>query len=107
MRPILGGREEHPLKLNRLAGKRPAAIALSIIATAALSAASGGGAQAAPSGGPAELYLVQTSSQPLAINASTKPAAGQKVNSHSTQAQQLLKQLSAEHDAALRASNVS
>jgi hypothetical protein len=82
-------------------------MALSIVATAAFVAASTGGAQAAPSGGSSELYLVQTISQPVAVNASTKPAAGQKVNARSAKAQQLLAQLRNEHDAALRASNVS
>jgi hypothetical protein len=81
-------------------------MALAIVATAAFAAASSVGAQAAPAGA-AELYLVQTISQPLANNASTKPAAGQKVNAHSAKAQQLLAQLHNEHDAALRASHVN
>lgn len=103
----MGGREEHPLKLNRLAGKRPAAMALSIVATAAFAAASTGGATAAPSGGATGLYVVQTVSKPVALDASTKPAAGQKVNARSAKAQQLLQRLRTEHEAALRASRVS
>jgi subtilisin family serine protease len=96
------------LKLNRLAGKRPAAMAASILATVGLLAGANGGAQAAPTGdGGTALYLVQTKSEPLATNETTKPAAGEKVNAHSALAQQWLARLRGEHDGALQASRIS
>ncbi|HEX6681547.1 MAG TPA: S8 family peptidase [Candidatus Limnocylindrales bacterium] len=96
------------MKLNRLAGKRPAAMAVSIIATATMLASATGGAQAAPQGdGGLAVYLVQTSSEPLATNDSTAPAEGEKVNAKSAVAQQWLSRLRSEHDGALRASQVS
>jgi subtilisin family serine protease len=96
------------LKLNRLAGKRPAAMAVSIVVTAGMLAGASGGAQAAPTGeGGTALYLVQTGSAPLATNDQTKPAEGEKVNAHSALAQQLLSQLRGEHDAALSAARIS
>jgi len=96
------------LKLNRLTGKRPVTMAVSILAIAAMAASATAGAQAAPSGdGGTALYLVQTGSAPLATNDATNPAEGEKVNAHSAKAQQLLSKLRGEHDGALRASQVN
>ena len=96
------------MKLNRLAGKRPAAMAFSIVAIASMMASATVGAQAAPTGdGGTALYLVQTSSAPLAANDTTKPAEGEKVNAHSAVAKQWLSKLRGEHDGALRASQIS
>ncbi|WP_246001991.1 S8 family peptidase [Allorhizocola rhizosphaerae] len=96
------------MKLNRLAGRRPAAMAVSIVATATLVASAAGGAQAAPTGqADTALYLVQTTSEPLATNEATKPAPGQKVNTETQTARQWLSKLTGEHDATLRATRVN
>jgi subtilisin family serine protease len=96
------------LKLNRLAGKRPAAMALSLVVTAALAVTVTGSAHAAPSGsGETALYLVQTASEPLSKNQGTKPSAGQKVNARTARAADWMNRLRDEHDATLRASRIS
>ena len=96
------------MKLNRLAGKRPVTMAVSIIAIAAMAASATVGAQAAPSGdGGTALYLVQTGSAPLATNDATKPAEGKKVDAYSAAAKQWLSRLRDEHNGALRASQVN
>ncbi|HCT77593.1 MAG TPA: hypothetical protein DGT23_13585 [Micromonosporaceae bacterium] len=83
-------------------------MALSIVATAALAASATGGALAAPSGASeSALYLVQTTSEPLAKNEATKAPVGEKVNAHSAAAKAWLQKLQSEHDAALRSSRVS
>jgi subtilisin family serine protease len=82
-------------------------MAVSIVATAGLLAA-GVGAEAAPSGNKSSgLYLVLTGSAPLATNDSTKPAEGEQLDAHSSNAQQWLSRLRGEHDNTLRASNIS
>ena len=82
------------MRLDRLAGRRPASMALAVVTTAALAASAAGGAQAAaPDSTTTALYLVQTVSEPVANYAggvsgyaATRPAAGERVDAHSAAA---------------------
>ncbi|MEV4414677.1 S8 family serine peptidase [Catellatospora sp. NPDC049609] len=102
------------MRLNRRAGRRPAPMALAVVATAALAASVTAGAQAAPPSSEATaLYLVQTVSDPIATYAggvsgytATRPAAGERVDAHSGAAKRWRDRLRGEHDAALRGARV-
>ncbi len=81
---------------GRVGIRRPATIVLAGAATLALSAAAIGSAQASPVSaqtGPTALYIVQMAGDPIATYAggvagysATKPAAGQKLDAHSSKA---------------------
>ncbi|GAA2374841.1 hypothetical protein Cme02nite_04170 [Catellatospora methionotrophica] len=94
--------------------RRPAAIALSVVVTAALTASAATAAQAAAPGPESTaLYLVQTVSQPVATYAggvggyaATRPVEGERVDAHSTAATRWRDRLRGEHDAALRGARV-
>ncbi len=102
------------MRLNRRAGRRPASMVLAVAATAALAASATASAQAAPPGSEATaLYLVQTVSDPVATYsggvsgyARTRPAAGERVDAHSSASQRWRDRLRGEHDAALRGARV-
>ena len=71
------------MRLNRLAGKRPASMALAVLTTAALAASAAGGAQAAPPDDGHRALLVQTVSAShyaggVSGYAATSPAAGER-----------------------------
>jgi subtilisin family serine protease len=75
--------------------------------TALVTAAAGGAQAQAPAAQRAtQLYIVQVAGDPLASNASTKPAPGAKVDAHSAAAKAYRAQLKADHDRVLRSAGV-
>ncbi len=102
--------------LSRLAGRRRSAtIALCGAATIALTLTTIGTAQAAPASaaGPTVLYIVEMAGAPLASYdggvagyAATRPAAGQKLDAHSTRAKAYGNHLKSKQTDILRANGV-